>query len=49
MAGKIKFTVQDCLDIAEKAISPNSGKGRQLLGQLKEQAQKLGRVIPGRR
>ena len=49
MTGKIKWDVQDVLDAATKAVKPNSGGGRQLLGQLKEQAQKLGRILPGRR
>lgn len=49
MTGKIKWEVQDVLDAATKAVKPNSGGGRQLLWQLKEQAQKLGRILPGRR
>ena len=49
MAGKIKWDVQDVLDAAEKAVKPSSGSGSKVLGQLKEQASKLGRIIPGRR
>ena len=49
MVGKIKWDVQDVLDAATKAVKPNSGGGKQLLEQLKAQAGKLGRIMPGRR
>ena len=49
MAGKIKWTVQDVMDAAEKAVKPNNAGSMKLLGQLKEQASKMGRIMPGRK